>query len=393
MSAFRTVICGVVAVVGWSGLAAAQAPNPGATTHPAVTLSSTEVRTLSSSILSRDFQIYVALPWSYRVTEKRYPAVYVTDADASFGMAHAAYQVSQNDQEIPELILVGIGYGLDISSALSTWNTRRTQELTPGAAKDYPGSGDAARFSRFVREELVPFIEKNYRTDPADRTLGGGSLGGLFAMYVMLQTPSAFQQYVAGSPSLWWNDRMMFSLESAYAAKQRNLPVTLFTSIGSAESSTSVEPWREFVRILQERQYEGFRLITATLPDVKHSTAAGLALFSGLKSVFGGWPVDAEFLDRYVGRFVLPGKEVVTITREGQQLWADWNGQRKLNLLARAPAKFSFATGQSELIADDKALLPLVGLEYIDFRGSGRGPVERITIHWNGKPVVATRQK
>jgi hypothetical protein len=63
--------------------------------------------------------------------------------------------------------------------------------------------------------------------------------------------------------------------------------------------------------------------------------------------VFGGWPVDTAMLDRYVGRFVLP----------------------------------------------EKNRLSLVGLEYIDFRGSGRDPVERITIHQNGKPVVATRQK
>jgi hypothetical protein len=83
----------------------------------------------------------------------------------------------------------------------------------------------------------------------------------------------------------------------------------------------------------------------------------------------------------------------VSITREGQQLWADWNGLRKLNLLARASAKFSFATGQSELLSGEKNLFPLVGLEYIDFRGSGRNPVERITIHQDGKPVVATRQK
>ena len=152
----------------------AQAPKPGATL-PAATLSSTEVRTLTSKILTRDFQISIALPWSYRSTTKRYPAVYVTDADTGFGLAQAAYQVSQLDREIPELILVGIGYGLDMSSEFSTWSTRRSQEMTPSAAKDYPGSGEAARFSRFIREELVPFIEANYRTDPADRTLTGAS--------------------------------------------------------------------------------------------------------------------------------------------------------------------------------------------------------------------------
>jgi len=392
MRTFLSVCFGLVGILS-AGHVAAQEPKPSGATLPAVTLGSTETRTISSKVLSRDFQISISLPWSYRITQKRYPAVYILDADLGFGLAHTAYQASQLDGNVPELILIGIGYGIDISSAFSTWSTRRTQEMTPSAAKDYPGSGEAAGFSRFIREELIPLIDANYRTDPADRTLAGTSFGGLFATYVMLQTPSPFQQYIVRSPSLWWDDRTMFTLENAYSGKHRDLPATMFTSMGSAETDQMMSTWKEFVAVLTKRQYDGFRLITTTIQGAKHATAGAIALFDGLKAVFGGWPVDAEMLDRYVGRFVLPGNEIITIAREGQGLSADWNGKRKLNLLARAPAKFAFTTGEAELLSGEKDLLPLVGLQYIDFRGSGRRPVESITIHQNGKPIVAPRAK
>ena len=44
----------------------------------------------SAKILTRDFQISIVLPWSYRSAAKRYPAVYVTDADTGFGRAKAS---------------------------------------------------------------------------------------------------------------------------------------------------------------------------------------------------------------------------------------------------------------------------------------------------------------
>ena len=232
MRSFCRVICAVVALLNWSPIAAAQSQPPGQSSYPTVGLSSTQVRAVTSAVLARDYRIYVSLPWSYGSTEKRYPTLYVTDADERFGFDRGAYQDLHADQEIPELVVVGIAYGTDLPGASPAWSSRRTREFTPSAAKDSPGSGEAAQFSRFIREELIPFIDANYRTDRTDRTLTGGSLGGLFTIYVMLQTPNAFQHYIARSPSLWWDNGMMFALEQTYAATHRDLPVTLHTSMG-----------------------------------------------------------------------------------------------------------------------------------------------------------------
>jgi hypothetical protein len=63
----------------------------------------------------------------------------VTDADERFGFDRGAYQDLHADQEIPELILVGIAYGTDLPEAAPAWVSRRTQELTPARRRTVPG--------------------------------------------------------------------------------------------------------------------------------------------------------------------------------------------------------------------------------------------------------------
>jgi predicted alpha/beta superfamily hydrolase len=354
--------------------------------YQAATLGSTHVRNVRSSILSRDFKIYMSLPWGYGSTQKRYPAVYLTDADSGFGLAHVASLNLQGDQEIPETIVVGIGYGLDLSRDLSAWVARRTRELTPTAMKDRAGSGEASQFARFVREELVPFIENNYRTDPGDRTLAGGSFGGLFALYMMLQSPNSFGQYIARSPSLYWDDRFLFKLERDYAAKHRDLPVTLFTSVGTAETDRMRSDWADFVKVLRGRQFSGFRLVVATMPEARHNAAIGMAFYAGLKAVLGA-TVDDSALDQYVGRYTVPQGTLLSIARGEQGLLVDWNGERGLRVLARSPRRFSFAAGQGDAASEARSL------ERLEFRQDTGGDISQVVIHKNGQSVIATRVK
>ena len=63
----------------------------------------------------------------------------------------------------------------------------------------------------------MPFIDEEYRTVQTDRGLYGFSMGGLFTVYTMLHHPDLFQRYIAGSPSLWWNDGITFTYEETFA--------------------------------------------------------------------------------------------------------------------------------------------------------------------------------
>ncbi len=72
----------------------------------------------------------------------------------------------------------------------------------------------ASRYGRFLLEELKPFIDKRYRTRPeaAFTGLGGSSLGGLVTLVLGLRFPEVFTRLAVMSPSIWWDDCVLYRL-------------------------------------------------------------------------------------------------------------------------------------------------------------------------------------
>jgi predicted alpha/beta superfamily hydrolase len=207
--------------------------------------------------------------------------------------------------EISPVIVAGIGYQADSDSMV-----RRNYELTPSADDEYTeraakmnqpldqrGLAGAPGFLRFIVEEVAPFVEETYAGDPADRTLFGYSLGGLFTLWALLQEPSSFRRYIAGSPSLWWDRRMMFEVEKGRAEGPKSLPARVFISAGEGEQIPGgrLPAWAgmvsnaiEFADILGSRRYEGLELEVQVIPRVGHQ--APPMVVQGLTSVFRGHP-------------------------------------------------------------------------------------------------------
>ena len=82
--------------------------------------------------------------------------------------------------------------------------TRRPQDARYAA--EFPQAGGARRFQDFIATELIPFIDARYRTGEG-RALMGESLAGLFVVDTFLHRPELFRDYIAISPSLWWDDQ------------------------------------------------------------------------------------------------------------------------------------------------------------------------------------------
>src|ERR1700730_10304897 len=86
----------------------------------------------------------------------------------------------------------------------------RVRDFTPTKTSEAANSGGAAAFLDFLEYELIPFVDRTYRTIPSDRGLLGHSHGGLFAIYALEQQPALFQRIVAASPALSWDNRLLF---------------------------------------------------------------------------------------------------------------------------------------------------------------------------------------
>jgi enterochelin esterase-like enzyme len=80
-----------------------------------------------------------------------------------------------------------------------------------GTAKilDYKGRGaKAASYTRFVMEELLPFISSQYVLPKfKEKSFAGFSLGALSALDIVWNNPADFSKTGAFSGSFWWRDK------------------------------------------------------------------------------------------------------------------------------------------------------------------------------------------
>ncbi|MDP6453800.1 MAG: alpha/beta hydrolase-fold protein [SAR202 cluster bacterium] len=254
-------------------------------------LPGTDFHLFTSAIADDEFEVLIAPLRRADDQGKRYPVVYAPDANSTFAwIVHTAGTMMVGG-ELPEMIVVGIGHPigsiLTEPAALQKFFQARTWHLTPTAG-EAGGGGGAEKFLGFIRDELIPFVDSNYPTNPEDRTLLGYSYGGLFSVYALLNNPEIFDRYVAGSPSLGFDDGVIFQHERASAASRPSLPVKLFMSAGSLESEKTLSNVEQMVEALKGRNYEDLDLTSVVFPDETHVSAIGGTLSRGLRAVFQG---------------------------------------------------------------------------------------------------------
>ena len=166
---------------------------------------------LDSKTLQRSFHIYVRLPLDYDETKTDYPVVYLLDGDIAFPMIGAYHYLLQVDEpDIPEAIIVGISYG---SFDPANGNFRAIDYSTP-PLEDGDPFGGAFAYQQFLKTELIPYVEKNYRANPNRRIIMGQSRGGHFALYSAYTNPDLFWGRIISNPALYPNKDLFFAGET-----------------------------------------------------------------------------------------------------------------------------------------------------------------------------------
>jgi predicted alpha/beta superfamily hydrolase len=142
-------------------------------------VSSGTYRRIHSNVLKEDRILLIRLPDDYGKTDKKYPVLYKLDGDKEvFLQTVGTVEYLKDWQLAPDHIVVAIA------------NTDRNRDMIPERG--------AADFLRFLKEELTPFVDANYRSN-GFRVLCGQSLSSVFALYVCLREPGAFDGYVFSS--------------------------------------------------------------------------------------------------------------------------------------------------------------------------------------------------
>jgi hypothetical protein len=258
-----------------------------------VTLENTELRVLQSKPVGIRYKLYIGLPKSYKGSPQTYPVVYLLDADYSFAIAKNIADHLGERNYLTEFILVGIAYENPAEYRLNwTRDYTPTRSRIGGFGPEYQKySGGSEKFKMFIRDELVPFIDANYRTTP-ERTLVGHSYGGLFGCWVAFTTPELFSNYILVSPSLWYDNRLVFRLEETFAVtrKHKELPIKLFLSVGSREINSQwnmVEDLEKFYSQITARDYSMLAIQMMVFDDETHNSIFPAALTKGLRFLYG----------------------------------------------------------------------------------------------------------
>lgn len=256
-------------------------PQPPSLAFDRVTMPDTEVRQLKSSATGRNYDIYVRLPDEYAQGQgKKYPVLYVLDGQWDFKLLDSIYGGLHFDGFVPEMIIIGITYSGDHPD----YGALRAMDYTPVPDVFIPGSGDAPRFFAFLKEQLLPYIEANYRADPSQRVLMGSSFGGTFTLYAMFTEPLLFSGYLIGSPIVTYGHRFAFQQEADYARSHKDLLVRLSLSVGELEDMAG--PVNEFMQVIGERNYTGLEMETRTIQGEGHASNKPETYNRGLRFIF-----------------------------------------------------------------------------------------------------------
>jgi hypothetical protein len=242
---------------------------------------------LHSTVVGDDYMISVALPSGYNASHSSYPVLYVTDANSNFATAAQLTARMTRNKDLPPMIVVGIGYRTD-----SLARILRLRDMTPDRDPSLRRShaGRSAFFLRFIKEELMPFVKKNYRTSP-DAVYAGMAIGGVFGLYVLFHEPETFRGYLIASPSIWYDSSVLFKYEQEYARTHHDLPARLYLSAGGKEEAeagfTHMETnVKKLAELLTSRHYPGLHLRTQVLEEETHFSVFPTALNHGLHTLY-----------------------------------------------------------------------------------------------------------
>ena len=249
---------------------------------PQVSLRDSEMRRLKSQNTGWEYEIDVSLPTGYSSKSDRYPVIYVLDAEYNFGCTAYITRRLIKNSDIPKVLVVGIAYDTDYEE----FYRKRMQDSTPESKIHGYNTGGVAPFLAFLKEELIPFIDSEYRTVKGDRTIVGHSITAFFCCYSLFKQPSLFKRYIIVSPSLWFSDEIMFDIEQKYAEEHKELKATVYFSTGLDESKRMVSTSERFIQIMKTRGYTGLKFNGVMAVGEHHRSIFPLAFTRGLQSVF-----------------------------------------------------------------------------------------------------------
>jgi len=250
-----------------------------------------------SKVLNEERTILVHLPVDYETSGKKYPVLFVLDAEGTqrYIQGITALTFYSGARRLPKMIVVGI------------LNTDRTHDITPRKIVQYENSGGGDAFLKFIVTELIPYIDSKYRSAQY-RILFGGSSAGMFTLYTLFNKPESFHAYIASRPALnstvdyTWDSEVIFRKVRYLFAGKSSLKKIVYIDYGGQEDALhDPAPIYRLSAIFQSGIPQDFRWEIREISESGYRSAESLK--DGLLSIFNDWyyPADSLYANGFNG--------------------------------------------------------------------------------------------
>ncbi|MDD4491884.1 MAG: alpha/beta hydrolase-fold protein [Bacteroidales bacterium] len=233
---------------------------------------------IESKILRGEVTYLVHLPDGYENSQKDYPVIYMMNGQSVTAFANASATLDNlSNERIPDMILIGIS---NTGVAGRYWSC-------PDDSGNVKG-GDS--FSNFLREELIPEITRDYRTNDY-KILFGQSNSGLFVIYSLLIQPDLFNAYIVASPMFGWCPQFYLDKAKAFLSNNSSLNKKLYVSYGDLDYIEVLRHINDFKEVLKQSP-SGFMWNLELVENAGH--VPFVTLNNGLLNFFSGCTINSE---------------------------------------------------------------------------------------------------
>jgi len=147
-------------------------------------------KTLFSEKLGEDRELKILLPRGYSEDDKnKYPLIIVLDGDYLFEPVAGNVDYMAYWDDMPKSIVVGVSH-----------NGKRFDDCMYSEQNSLP-MDQGNDFFEFLGMELIPYLEKNFKTEDFRVIVGHGETANFINYYLLKEMP-LFQAYIALSPDL-----------------------------------------------------------------------------------------------------------------------------------------------------------------------------------------------
>jgi predicted alpha/beta superfamily hydrolase len=256
--------------------------------------------TITSKIMDKEYQLYISFPKSYSTKDTiSYPVLYVLDGHFSYHLFKGVQNLLTTDKAIEEVIIVGIREGHDFNS----WFINRAYDFTPSRdtvwernrekrynlPKGSLTTGGAAEFLESIKTEIVPFIEKNYKTNN-DRGITGWAFGGLFTAYSFINSDGYFTRFGINTSTLWWNSNEILNQAVLKFTENETWdipPTKVFMSVGTLDKASMIPAMLKFSKHLENSAYKNIDLKYQIFDKETHVTTLPASTSRTLSVLYG----------------------------------------------------------------------------------------------------------